>query len=33
MSTETEIKKENLEINEQLVESSTPKQIPSIWYN
>ena len=32
MSTNAEMQKENRKINEELVESKTPKQLPSIWY-
>lgn len=31
MSTKTE-KKENMKINNKLVDSTAPKQMPSIWY-
>ena len=31
MSTKTE-KKENMKINDKLIESTAPKQMPSIWY-
>ena len=31
MSTKTE-KKENMRINDKLVDSTAPKQMPSIWY-
>ena len=32
MSTKAETKNENVKINTKLVESGTPKQLPSIWY-
>ena len=31
MSTKTE-KKENMKISDKLVDSTAPKQMPSIWY-
>jgi hypothetical protein len=33
MYTKAEMKNENMKINSKLVESSTPKQLPSIWYS
>ena len=32
MTTKNETKNEELQIDDQLVETSTPKQMPSIWY-
>ena len=32
MSTENELKEENMQVDLQLVEPGTPKQLPSIWY-
>ncbi len=32
MSTKTEIKEEKMKVDTKLAESSTPKQLPSIWY-
>jgi hypothetical protein len=33
MYTKAEMKNENMKINSKLVESNTPKQLPSIWYS
>ena len=32
MSTKNEIKNENPKTNDKIIESSAPKQMPSIWY-
>ena len=32
MTTKNETKNEQLQIDDKLVETSTPKQMPSIWY-
>ena len=32
MTTKNETKEEKLQIDDKLVETSTPKQMPSIWY-
>ena len=32
MTTKNETKNEELQIDDKLVETSTPKQMPSIWY-
>ncbi|SEA73582.1 hypothetical protein SAMN05216462_2400 [Xylanibacter ruminicola] len=32
MTTKNETKDEKLQIDDKLVETSTPKQMPSIWY-
>ena len=32
MSTKTEIKEEKMKVDTKFAESSTPKQLPSIWY-
>ena len=32
MSTENELKEENMKVDLQLVEPSAPKQLPPIWY-
>jgi hypothetical protein len=32
MITKNETKNEELQIDDKLVETSTPKQMPSIWY-
>ena len=33
MYTKDEFKNENMKVNTKLAESSTPKQLPSIWYS
>ena len=33
MYTKDEFKNENMKVNTKLTESSTPKQLPSIWYS
>ena len=33
MYTKDEFKNENMKVNTRLAESSTPKQLPSIWYS
>lgn len=32
MTTKNETKNEELQLDEKMVDKSTPKQIPSIWY-
>ena len=32
MSTKSEVKEEEMKVDRQLVEPSTPQQLPSIWY-